>query len=254
VSELSAGARRSPDWQPATRAAPSWRSCRRPQCRHPAQLGAFLDAAVNDPLYALFHVIAHRGLRRGEACGLRWVDIDLDAATLTVARQLVQLGWEIAEDDPKSDAGGRTIALDAGTVKVLRAYRLAQRKQNLKWGTAWFDSGRVFTRENGADLHPASVTDRFHEISNAAGLPPIRLHDLRHGAASLMLAAGIDMKIVSETLGHSSLAITSDTYSSVFPQVAAAAAEATAAMIPRVLASTGDDTVLTHSVPPAGPR
>ena len=122
-----------------------------------------------------------------------------------------------------------------------------------KWGKA-FDSGRAFTREDGTDLHPASMTDLFHEISNAAGLPPIRLHDLRHGAASLMLAAGVDMKTVSDTLGHSSLGITADTYSSVFPQVAAAAAEATAAMIPRVRIGTSDDTALTHSVPPASPN
>jgi integrase len=220
----------------------------------PAQLGVFLDQAADDRLSAMLHVIAHRGLRRGEACGLRWVDIDLDAGTLTVSTQIVQLGWAPVEDDPKSDAGGRTIALDAGTVAVLRAHRKRQLEDRLEWGSAWVDSGRVFTREDGSELHPASITDRFHQISDAAGLPPIRLHDLRHGAASLMLAAGVDMKIVSETLGHSSLGITSDTYTSVFPQVAAAAAEATAAMVPRARSGTDNDTIHTHSHPGDGPK
>lgn len=220
----------------------------------PAQLGAFLDAATDDRQYAMFHLIAHRGLRRGEACGLRWVDVDLDAGQLTVAKQLVVLGWTPTEDDPKSDAGGRTIALDAGTVAALRAHRRRQLEDRMAWGSAWVDSGRVFVQENGAELHPAKVTDRFHEITEAAELPPIRLHDLRHGAASLMLAAGVDMKIVSETLGHSSLGITADTYTSVYPQVAAAAAEAAAALVPRARSGTDDDTISTHSLPAESPK
>lgn len=220
----------------------------------PAQLGTFLDAATDDRQYAMFHLIAHRGLRRGEACGLRWVDVDLDAGQLTVAKQLVVLGWTPTEDDPKSDAGGRTIALDAGTVAALRAHRRRQLEDRMAWGSAWVDSGRVFVQENGAELHPAKVTDRFHEITEAAELPPIRLHDLRHGAASLMLAAGVDMKIVSETLGHSSLGITADTYTSVYPQVAAAAAEAAAALVPRARSGTDDDTISTHSLPAESPK
>ena len=82
-------------------------------------------------------------------------------------------------------------------------------------------------------MHPEFVTDRFHGIASAAGLPPIRLHDLRHGAASMMLAAGVDMKVVSETLGHSTVGLTADTYTSVYTEVASAAAEATANLIPR---------------------
>jgi hypothetical protein len=91
----------------------------------------------------------------------------------------------------------------------------------------------VFTRENGEPLHPASITDRFHELVTAVDLPPARLHDLRHGAASLMLAAGVDLKVVQETLGHSSLILTSDTYTSVYPAVAAAAADAAATIVSR---------------------
>lgn len=204
-------------------------------CWTPAQLGAFLDAAEGDRLYALFHLIAHRGLRRGEACGLGWSDVDLDAGRLTVRRQLVQLGWAVHEDAPKSDAGERTIALDATTVAALRAHRRRQREERMAWGSAWADSGKVFTRADGAALHPATVTERFHEIGSAAELPPVRLHDLRHGAASLMLAAGVPAKVVQETLGHSTIGLTLDTYTSVYTEVAAEAAEAAAALVPRAV-------------------
>ena len=202
----------------------------------PGQLGAFLDRSSADRLYALWHLISHRGLRRGEAAGLRWEDIDLDAGQATIRRQRVQLGWEVLEGDPKSEAGGRTIALDAGTVAALRTHRREQREERMAWGpSAYVDSSVVFTREDGEPLHPAIITDRFHRLTTTAGLPPLRLHDLRHGAASLMLAAGVSMKVVQETLGHSSVVLTSDTYSSVYPQVASAAAEAAAAMVPRAL-------------------
>ena len=145
----------------------------------PTQLGTFLDAAEHDPLYALFHLIGHRGLRRGESCGLAWTDVDLDAARLTVRQQIVQLGWDTYEDKPKSDAGDREVALDAGTVAALRAHRPRQIASRLQWGPAWVDSGKVFTREDGSVLHRATVTDRFQALAAAAKLPPIRLHDLR---------------------------------------------------------------------------
>jgi integrase len=199
----------------------------------PDQLGTFLDAAAGDRLYALYHLIAYRGLRRGEAAGVEWQDIDLDGGVLAVRRQRVQVGWEAHEDDPKSEAGERTVALDGGTVAALRAHRRAQLADRLAWGSAWVDSSKVFSRENGEPLHPAMITDRFYVLAGAADLPPIRLHDLRHGAASLMLAAGVDLKVVQETLGHSSITLTSDTYTSVYPAVAAAAADAAAALVPR---------------------
>lgn len=204
----------------------------------PAQLGRFLDIAHDDRMYSLWHTIAHCGLRRGEACAVEWDDLDLDGGQLHITRQLVQLGWAVEETPPKSDAGERTIALDAGTVAALRTRRTQQRAERLAWGDAWIASGKVFTREDGEPLHPQNVTTGFHRLTAKAELPPIRLHDLRHGAASLMLAAGIPMKVVQETLGHSSSVLTADTYTSVFPQVAAAAAEAAAALVPRT-ARTG---------------
>jgi integrase len=91
----------------------------------------------------------------------------------------------------------------------------------------------MFTRENGAELHPEYVTRHFERLYRPAGLPPIRLHDLRHGAATLALAGGADMKTVSEMLGHSTIVLTADTYTSVLPEVARRAAESAAAIVPR---------------------
>jgi integrase len=197
------------------------------------QTGTFLDHIAEDPLYPLFHLIAFRGLRRGEACGQRWTDTDLDGQLLTVARQLVVDGWEVYEDDPKTDAGARTIALDTDTVAVLRAHRARQRADREKWDTAWVETGRVFTRPDGSWLHPNLVSDRFCQLFEEIGLPPVRLHDLRHGAASIAHAAGADLHAIKEMLGHSSIAITSDTYTTLLPQVDRSIAEAAARLVPR---------------------
>ncbi|WP_207938833.1 site-specific integrase [Actinomadura darangshiensis] len=200
----------------------------------PEQIGIFLDHAADHPLYPLFHLMAFRGLRRGEACGLAWPDLDLAAASLTVRENRVKITYQEIEDgNPKTDAGEDTIPLDSGTVTVLEAHHRRQDEARAEWGQAWQESGKVFTRENGSALHPDHVTDAFARLAYGAGLPPIRLHDLRHGAATLMLAGGADMKLVQALLRHSSLAITADTYTSVLPEVAREAAEAAAALVPR---------------------
>jgi integrase len=217
----------------------------------PTQTARFLDHAAGDRLYALFHLIAFRGLRRGEACGLHWTEVDLQAKTLTVAWQLVQLGWKTELTVPKSDAGDRTVALDADTATVLSAHRKTQLEERLAWGPAWTDTGLVFTREDGAVVHPSAVTDRFRQLAGDAGLPPIRLHDLRHGAATYALAAGAELKVVQEMLGHSTIVLTGDTYTSVLPEVARAAAEGTADLIRRARQpTTATDT--RQANPPSG--
>ncbi len=204
----------------------------------PQQTGQFLDAATAHRLYALFHLVAFRGLRRGEVCGLEWEDLDLAAGELTVRIQRVKVTYsQVEEGAPKTDASEDSIPLDAETVAVLRRHRRAQRAERLAWGEAWVDSGKVFTREDGSPLHPDQVYDEFMRTAYAAGLPPIRLHDLRHGAATLMLAGGADMKVVQALLRHSSMQVTSDTYTSVLPEVARQAAEAAAALVPRAAAT-----------------
>lgn len=198
----------------------------------PEQTGAFLDFVADDRLYAMWHLIAFRGLRRGEACGQPWSETNLDTHFLTVSAQLVQDGWEVGTSDPKTDSGYRVIALDDDTVGVLKRHRERQETDRAEWGSAWIDTGLVFTQEDGSWLHPGKITDLFERLVTASGLPPIRLHDLRHGAATLMLAAGVDVKVVSDTLGHSDTRITRDIYQSVLPQVGKNAAEATAKLVP----------------------
>jgi integrase len=199
----------------------------------PAQVGHFLDHADGHPLYPLFHLIAHRGLRRGEACGLPWSETDLASQTITITSALVQLGWKVEFGEPKSEASGRVVPLDNATTDALRHQHTRQAMLRRALGEDWEDSGLVFTNPDGSPLHPAKVTDAFHELADAAELPPVRLHDLRHGAATLMLAAGADLKVVQELLGHSSITITADTYTHVLPELARDTAEAAAAIVPR---------------------
>jgi integrase len=197
----------------------------------PAQTMVFLAGARRHRLHALWRLITTRGLRRGEGCGLRRPDTDLDAATATVRWQITQLGWDPVQGAPKSDAGERTVALDADTVADMTRWRQEQDKERKTAGDAWAGSGFEFTDEQGNSLHPAAVTGMFQLIAYLAGLPPIRLHDLRHGAATLLLAAGHDMKLVQDTLGLSSITIAADTYTSVLPQLARKSAEDVAALI-----------------------
>ncbi len=198
----------------------------------PEQTGEFLDHAASDRLYALYNLIAFRGLRRGEATGLHWDEVDLDRRELTVSWQIVQLGYQTQSAAPKAGSEG-TIALDQQTVDVLRAHRVQQQRGRFAWGSAWTETGLVFTREDGKALHPEYVSRHFALLARDAGLPPIRLHDLRHVAATLALAAGTDMKVVSQMLRHSSIAITADTYTSVLPETSRKAAEAAVALVPR---------------------
>ena len=121
---------------------------------------------------------------------------------------------------------------------MLADHKQRQHAEQAAAGQDWSDTGLVFTTSTGQPVHPADVTDQFTRLTAAAGLPPLRLHDLRHGAATLTLATGADMKIVSQLLRHSSITITADTYTSVLPQVARDAAEKTAALVPRARART----------------
>ncbi|MEC3996067.1 tyrosine-type recombinase/integrase [Actinacidiphila sp. DG2A-62] len=198
----------------------------------PQQAGAFLDFVAQDRLYMLWRIIAFRGTRRGEACGVRWEDHSAKAGSLAIATQLVQDGWDVYEDAPKTASGVRLLALDEETNTGLLAHKARQQQERQEWGEGWQDTGRIFTQEDGSLLHPGKVSDLFERLTGAAGLPPIRLHDLRHVAATLMLAAGVDIKVVSETLGHSDTRITRDIYQSVLDDLARDAAEKVVQLVP----------------------
>lgn len=150
----------------------------------PQQTGQFLDDAVNDPLYPLFHLIAHVGLRRGEACGQRRADTYLDAATIEVANQIVQYGWGTARAAPKTTSSEGLVALDGDTVLVLGRHLANQDLARARLGPDRIDSGLLSARPDGSPLHPADVTARFQKLVRQAGLPPIRFHDLRGDAGA----------------------------------------------------------------------
>jgi integrase len=207
----------------------------------PAQLGQFLDATEDERMHALFAVVAYCGLRRGEACGLRWEDIDFDTGTVMIGTQIVQVGWKavIKTDEAKSEASEEWVRLAAVVTDALRAWRKRQLEERVRWGGAWADTGFAFTHENGTPYHPAQVTAKFERLAFDAGLPPIRFHDLRHGAATMALAAGKDITAVSAMMRHSSVKITADIYASVLPELAAEVAGAVASMVPRRVAAGG---------------
>jgi integrase len=133
----------------------------------------------------------------------------------------------------KSEDSDRIITFDEQTTGVLEAWRERQLFERLEWGAAWQDSGRVFTREDGSPLRPGHVSVHFGGLVHQAGLPPIRFHDLRHGAATMLIAAGQPVKVVSAILGHSTSAFTMDVYAVVAEELAEAAAVAIAAFVPR---------------------
>jgi hypothetical protein len=200
----------------------------------PKLTGIFLDAAAEHPYYHALHAIAYRGLRRGEACAIRDDCIDPVSKALTIDNQRIQLGWEVEDGDPKTQAGERLVALDDGTLHALQARQAVRDAERILAGAAWKDTtGLLLTEADGTPVHPAKLTDAFREICEKAGLPPIRLHDLRHTAATLALAAGVDIKVIQEMLGHSCLAVTADIYTSVLSEIALEAADAIAAIVPR---------------------
>ena len=194
------------------------------------QLAAFLAATRDDRLHALWHLLALTGMRRGEALGLQWDDIDFEAASLSVRRALIPNGREVVMSEPKTARGRRVVALDPGTVAVLKGQAARQLKEQAQ-ARSWSDTNLLFTREDGEALHPEVVSRFFRQAVKKAMLPAIRLHDLRHTHATLALRAGIHPKVVSERLGHASVSITLDTYSHAIPAMQEEAAERIANLV-----------------------
>jgi integrase len=192
----------------------------------------FLAHVGDDRLYALYLLVVTTGLRRGEVIGLRWEDVDLDARLILVQRSVVQIGGQVVEGAPKTRHSKRVVPLDSTTSTALRAHKRRQAQERLIAGAAWQDEvGRVFTREDGRALIPEYLSRRFKGDAKAAGVPVIRFHDLRHTTATLALAGGVAMRVVSDRLGHSTTAITSDLYTKVYDETAREAAEKIARLI-----------------------
>jgi integrase len=185
-----------------------------------AQIKSFLEVVADDRLFALWRLAATTGMRRGELLALRWSALDLTTGRAHVERSFV-LGPDhvVRYTSPKTARGRRTIDLDAATVKALKLHRKQQAQERLASLGAWPEEGEdadlVFTDEVGRPLFPRTVTMRFAVIIKDAELPKVRLHDLRHSVATLMLRAGVPVHVVSEHLGHASPSITMDVYAHV---------------------------------------
>jgi integrase len=197
----------------------------------PEQLRDFLAGIEGERFYAALVLAAHTGLRRGEVLGLRWDDVDLEAPRLSVRQALLSVAYEVRVSDLKTDNGRRTVDLDARTVAVLRSWRREQLEERLAIGPGYRESGLVFTRPEGAAIHPDLFSKTFDRLVARSGLPVIRLHDLRHTHATLLLRASVPVKVVSERLGHANAAFTMNTYQHVLPGMQAEAAAVFAALV-----------------------
>lgn len=197
----------------------------------PEQSARFLAFTAEDRLAALWHIALMVGLRRSELVALRWDDVDFAAAELHVVEAVTVADRQMHVGRPKTKRSARVVALDEGTLAALRMHRRRQAEERLAWGAAWRGGGRVFVREDGVGLNPDYVTRRFAVLTRLAALPRIRLHDTRHTSASLALAAGVPLKVVSDRLGHATVNVTADIYSHVTPAVAREAAEKIASLV-----------------------
>lgn len=209
---------------PATAVELPKRERREMKALDPKQAGRFLEAAKEDRFAALWSLLVTTGLRPGEAFALRWKDLDGDR--VRVSRALVKrAGLETTFAAPKTDRSRRSVTLPASTVAALRTHRAKQAEEKLA-ATEYTDLDLIFATQTGGPLSLPNLTRRhFKPLLEAAGLPPMRLYDLRHTAATLLLAAGEHPKIVSERLGHATITLTLDTYSHVLPDMQAASAE-----------------------------
>ncbi len=183
----------------------------------PEQARTFLPAVQGDRLEALYTVAVALGLRQGEALGLHWQDVDLEAGTLRVRVALQIIDKQPRFVEPKTVKSRRTIDLPPVTVAALRRHKARQLEERLRAGTAWQDWGLVFTTSIGTPLDGTNVRHYFARILKRAELPRIRFHDLRHTCASLLLAQGVHPRMVMEILGHSQIGLTMNTYSHVMP-------------------------------------
>lgn len=188
------------------------------------QLRAFLDQIRDSRSFAALFVTAHTGMRRGEILGLRWCDVDFDASRLSVRQALISVAYEKQLSDVKTGSGRRTIDLDERTLSVLRQWRKSQAEERLALGGRYHDGDLVFCRPDGDPIHPDLFSQTFDRAVAKSGLPEITLHDLRHTHATLLLKAGVPVKVVSERLGHSNPGFTMSVYQHVIPGMQAEAA------------------------------
>ena len=194
------------------------------------ELRAFLASIEDSEWYVPIFIAANTGMRRGEVLGLTWRNVDLDAARLVVSQQILSVQYEASVADVKTTNSRRTIDLDPRTVAVLKAWRRQQLEQKMSTGRRGNDEF-VFTHPEGGPIHPDLFSQSWQRLMRGSELRRIRLHDLRHTHATILLKAGVPVKVVSERLGHSSPAFTMTVYQHVLPGMQADAAAAFSAAV-----------------------
>ena len=184
------------------------------------QASTFLETARGDRFEALYVMAVHCGLREGELLGLRWGDVDFGRSTLSVRRTLSETRERGHVFEPPKNGKGSSIKLTQTAAEALNTHRERQNEERSMLGTFWEDYELVFPSQRGTTTHAKNLTARsFKPLLERAGLPDIRLHDLRHTCATLLLSLGVHSKFVQELLGHATIAITLGTYSHVLPSM-----------------------------------
>src|SRR5918997_2139921 len=193
----------------------------------PEQVNALLNAARGDRLEALYMLAIHTGLRQGELLGLKWEDVNLEEGTLQMRRTLTTTKGGPVLSTPKTKGSRRSVRLTQSAVEALRRHLQQQLGEIDMAGSLWEENGLIFASETGEPLERRSIVKyQFKKVLKCAGLPDKRFHDLRHTCATLLLGRNVNPKIVSEMLGHATIAITLDTYSHVLPNMQDHAAQA----------------------------
>ncbi len=200
-----------------------------------AQVAALFEYTLSHRLHALWVVLATTGLRSGEALGLRWREVDVEGRRLVISQALQrQQGRGLVLVEPKTGRSRRTVHVSRFAMDALQQHQARQAAERLFAGSGWQDRDLVFSSSTGRPLQTSNVTPALRRALAGAGLPRIRVHDLRHTAATLLLARGVHAKVVQELLGHSTITLTLDTYSHVAPALhAEAAARMDAIFTPR---------------------
>jgi integrase len=231
-----ASLRQAVRWQLVSRNVAEAVTPPRPSRKHtpalePQQAMALIHVVANTDLAVPVVLAIATGMRRGEILGLRWQDVDLGAARLRVTQTLQETAKGLVFTPPKTPRSKRTVSLPAFAVVALKAHRARQGELRLLLGDAWQETGLVVSRQDGSPLRPSALSRQFRVVAKTLGIDST-FHGLRHGHASLMLAAGVHIKVVSDRLGHSTISTTADLYSHVAP----ALEEKAAASLDRLLA------------------
>ena len=184
------------------------------------QVLQLLDRVEGTPIYLPVAIAVYTGLRLGEVCGIRWKDVDLSGGALSIRQTIIRTENGLETDEPRKGRSKRVVRMSPDLVEIFRHAKKDQARQRLLMGEHWQDHGLVCCREDGRPVNPSTLSKRFGEaVANIEDFPHVRFHDLRHTHATLLLKAGVHLKKVSERLGHATIVITGDTYSTVTPDM-----------------------------------